>query len=84
MFEGCRVFVFKFSEYASFFSQRMSLSSQIIALNSKTNGKDKIYRSVQYACKLIWYILWKKKSNHEYIEILKKLEAAMSSTRKSN
>jgi hypothetical protein len=61
----------------------MSLSSQIIAFNGKTNGKDKLYRSVQYGCKLVWYILWKKKGNHEYIEILKKLEAAMSSTRKS-
>ena len=37
---------------------------------------------MQYACKLIWYMLWKKKSNSEYIEILKRLEAAMSNTRK--
>ncbi len=61
-----------------------TLSAQLVALNGKTNGKDKIYRTVQYACKLIWYILWKKKSSKQYIEILKRIESSMSSTRKSS
>lgn len=60
----------------------MSFSSNLISLNSKTAGKDKIYRTVQYGCKLIWYLLWKNKSGKEYIEILKKIEATMSQTRK--
>lgn len=32
----------------------------------------------------MWYVLWKTKSNKEYIEVLKKLESAMSNTRKGN
>ena len=59
-----------------------NLSAQIIALNNKTNGKDKIYRTIQYFSKFAWYVLWKTKSNKDYIEILKKLETAMSTTRK--
>ena len=39
-------------------------------------------RTVQYGCKLIWYILWKYKNNKDYVEILKKIESTMSSTRK--
>jgi hypothetical protein len=39
-------------------------------------------RTVQYGCKLIWYLLWKNKSNKDYIEVLKKIESAMSNTRK--
>ena len=60
----------------------MSFSSKLIALNSKTAGKDKIYRTIQYGCKLLWYLLWKNKSNKDYIDVLKKIEAAMSNTRK--
>jgi hypothetical protein len=40
--------------------------------------------SIQYGCKMLWFILWKTKSNKEYIEILKKLEATMSTTRKGS
>lgn len=60
----------------------MDFSTKYLQLNAKSAGKDKIYRLLQYGCKLLWYILWKYKSNKEYIEILKKIESSMSSTRK--
>lgn len=60
----------------------MSFSSNYVSLNSKTAGKDKIYRTLQYGCKLLWYILWKKGTNKEYISALKIIETAMSQTRK--
>ena len=41
-----------------------------------------MHRSIQYGCKMIWYILWKTKSNKEYIETLKKVELTMNLTRK--
>jgi hypothetical protein len=59
-----------------------SFSAQLIQLNAKTNGKDKIYRTIQYGCKMFWYLLWKNKTNKGYLEILKKIESSMSSTRK--
>jgi hypothetical protein len=60
----------------------MDFSTKYLQLNAKSVGKDKIYRLLQYGCKLIWYILWKYKSNKEYIDILKRIESSMSSTRK--
>ncbi|CAF0790700.1 unnamed protein product [Brachionus calyciflorus] len=60
----------------------MDFNAKLVVLNSKTNGKDKLFRTVQYGCKLLWYLLWKSRSNKDYIEKLKKIEAAMSSTRK--
>lgn len=63
-------------------SKSSSFSTKLVQLNSKSAGKDKIYRTVQYACKLAWYIIWKTKSNKDYIEILKRIESTMSMTRK--
>lgn len=59
-----------------------SFNTQLIQLNAKTAGKDKIYRTIQYGCKMFWYILWKNKTNKDYLEILKKIESSMSNTRK--
>ena len=59
-----------------------SFSTQLIQLNAKTAGKDKIYRTIQYGCKIFWYMLWKSNTNKEYIEILKKIESSMSNTRR--
>lgn len=76
---------FYFAFQIVFFKKiKMGFSSDLVLLNSKTVGKDKIYRTVQYACKMIWYLLWKNRNGQEYINILKKIESAMSHTRKGS
>ena len=53
---------------------------EIIRFTARTSGRDKIYRTVQYASRfLAWYQLKKRP-----VEVFENLESLMSVTRKGN
>ena len=54
---------------------------EIIRFTSRTTGRDKVYRTIQYASRfLVWYYV-KKRQVHR-IETFQSLESMMSLTRK--
>lgn len=59
------------------------LATNIIKLTAQSNGRDKIFRTVQYGSKLVgWYLKEKLQDKDITIEKLKKLEASLSMARK--
>jgi peroxin-11B len=67
----------------------MSLSKisldEVIRFTSRTAGRDKIYRTVQYASRfLAWYYIKKRRIGgvERLVELFQNLESVMSTTRK--
>lgn len=67
----------------------MSLSKigldEVIRFTARTAGRDKIYRTVQYASRfLAWYFIKKRRIGgiERLVELFQNLESAMSLTRK--
>lgn len=67
----------------------MSLSTigldEIIRFTSRTAGRDKIYRTIQYASRfLAWYYIRKRRVTNaaRIVELFQNLESVMSLTRK--
>ncbi|XP_060074179.1 peroxisomal membrane protein 11B-like [Ylistrum balloti] len=63
-------------------STNQDLASQIIKFGGQTNGRDKLFRLIQYGSKLVWWHLHKNAKGPELVEKLKKLESSLSMTRK--
>jgi peroxin-11B len=58
---------------------------EIIRFTSRTNGRDKIYRTIQYASRfLAWYYINKRRAGgiERLVELFQNLESVMSLTRK--
>jgi len=58
---------------------------EVIRFTSRTAGRDKIYRTVQYASRLLaWYYIKKRRivGTERIIELFQNLESVMSLTRK--
>jgi peroxin-11B len=58
---------------------------EIIRFTARTNGRDKIYRTVQYASRfLAWYYINKRRVGgvERLVELFQNLESVMSLTRK--
>ncbi|GCB70055.1 peroxisomal membrane protein 11A isoform X3 [Scyliorhinus torazame] len=53
-----------------------------VKLTSLSQGRDRIFRTTQYACTLLNYLIHKNDSNKELVSKLKQLESNMSAGRK--
>ncbi|XP_071965197.1 peroxisomal membrane protein 11B-like [Antedon mediterranea] len=60
----------------------MDVATHIVKFGGQTNGRDKLFRTVQYSSKLIWWGLEKRTETEDTIIRLKNLEKALSTTRK--
>lgn len=58
------------------------LVTQMIKFGNQNNGRDKVFRLVQYASKMVWWNLHKNSKGLELVEKLKSLESSLSMTRK--
>lgn len=54
----------------------------VVKFTSQTQGRDRIFRTTQYACALTVYLLRRNTGRKEFVTKLKSLEAAMSAGRK--
>ncbi|XP_063433486.1 peroxisomal membrane protein 11B-like [Mytilus trossulus] len=63
-------------------SSHSDLATQIVKFGAQTNGRDKLFRLLQYGSKLISWYLQTDQGKLEFLEKLKKLETSMSMTRK--
>lgn len=63
-------------------SSQTDLATQIIKFGAQTNGRDKLFRLIQYGSKLVTWYLQTDRGKVEFLEKLKKLETSMSMTRK--
>lgn len=54
----------------------------LVKYNNQTQGRDRLFRLVQYGSKLLWWLAEKYKYNEELIHKLKNLENTMGAARK--
>ncbi|XP_033109546.1 peroxisomal membrane protein 11B-like [Anneissia japonica] len=60
----------------------MDVATHVVKFGGQTNGRDKLFRTVQYSSKLVWWGLENSIGTQETITKLKNLEKALSTTRK--
>ncbi|XP_033749363.1 peroxisomal membrane protein 11B-like [Pecten maximus] len=63
-------------------STNLDLATHIIKFGGQANGRDKLFRLIQYGSKLVWWHLHQNTRGPELVEKLKKLESSLSMTRK--
>lgn len=63
-------------------STNPDLATQIIKFGGQANGRDKLFRLIQYGSKLVWWHLHNNARGPEMVQKLKKLESSLSMTRK--